>query len=81
VAVERGPLVYCVEAADAPERAEIEELAWDPSRDLTSVPRPDIAPAMIGVDVPVTGGESAGAIPYFAWANRGVGGMRVWIPR
>jgi DUF1680 family protein len=21
------------------------------------------------------------AIPYFAWANRGPGGMRVWIPR
>jgi uncharacterized protein len=21
------------------------------------------------------------AIPYYAWANRGVGGMRVWIPR
>jgi DUF1680 family protein len=21
------------------------------------------------------------AIPYFAWANRGLGAMRVWIPR
>jgi DUF1680 family protein len=21
------------------------------------------------------------AIPYFAWANRGEGAMRVWIPR
>ena len=21
-----------------------------------------------------------GAIPYFAWANRSAGGMRVWIP-
>ncbi|HEX2156100.1 MAG TPA: hypothetical protein VHS79_03815 [Actinomycetes bacterium] len=25
-------------------------------------------------------GLSAGAIPYFAWANRGAGAMRVWIP-
>ena len=25
--------------------------------------------------------EDAGAIPYFAWANRDVGGMRVWLPR
>jgi hypothetical protein len=21
------------------------------------------------------------AVPYFAWANRGVGPMRVWLPR
>ena len=21
------------------------------------------------------------AVPYFAWANRGDGGMRVWLPR
>ena len=44
---------------------------------------------MIGVTVPVVRrrpGESgvdnlmSGAIPYFAWANRGAGGMRVWIP-
>jgi uncharacterized protein len=26
-------------------------------------------------DVPVT------AVPYFAWANRGIGPMRVWLPR
>jgi hypothetical protein len=22
-----------------------------------------------------------GATPYYAWANRGIGAMRVWIPR
>jgi DUF1680 family protein len=21
------------------------------------------------------------AIPYYAWGNRGIGGMRVWIPK
>jgi hypothetical protein len=26
-------------------------------------------------------GLSAGAVPYFAWANRGAEAMRVWIPR
>jgi DUF1680 family protein len=35
--------------------------------------------------VPVTrqgraGDLTAGAIPFYAWANRAVGGMRVWIP-
>ncbi|MEV6304267.1 beta-L-arabinofuranosidase domain-containing protein [Actinoplanes sp. NPDC051861] len=79
-AVERGPLVYCIEAADAPERVEIEELRWDPDRHLTVVTRPDVAESLVGVDVPMRGGLTAGAVPYFAWANRGVGGMRVWIP-
>jgi len=25
-------------------------------------------------------GRSARAIPYYAWSNRGVGKMRVWMP-
>ncbi|MFI6484590.1 glycoside hydrolase family 127 protein [Nonomuraea sp. NPDC050663] len=79
VAVERGPLVYCLEGIDAP--AELEELAWDGDRAPSEVPRPDLEPEMIGIDVPVAGGLTAGAIPYYAWANRGAGSMRVWIPR
>jgi uncharacterized protein len=70
-----------------------------------TTPRPDIAPAMVGLIVPAihrpspastewpyrrSGGAGqravearpieAGAIPYFAWANRSDGAMRVWIP-
>jgi uncharacterized protein len=87
IAIERGPLVYCVESADAPAKALLEDLRWDPERKPVAVPRPDIAPDVIGVDVPVVHRETArsamvaGAIPYFAWANRQVEGMRVWIPR
>jgi DUF1680 family protein len=32
-------------------------------------------PAPVGTDVRIT------AVPYFAWANRGIGPMRVWLPR
>jgi hypothetical protein len=114
VAVERGPLVYCIESADAPAGTELEELAWDAGRRPMPVPRPDIGEAVVGVTIPVrrreliaphpgdpgdpgadgagpadpdpdgsgpTGGLTAGAIPYFAWANRTVEAMRVWIPR
>ncbi|MBM2622955.1 glycoside hydrolase family 127 protein [Actinoplanes sp. LDG1-06] len=81
VALERGPLVYCLESADAPARTEIEELTFDAGRAPELVPRPDIAESMVGVSVPVAGHGTAGAIPYFAWANRTPGGMRVWIPR
>ena len=31
-------------------------------------------PAATGPEVPIV------AVPYFAWANRGVGAMRVWLP-
>ena len=47
-----------------------QETDW-PYRDATA----DGTPAGAGSDVAVT------AVPYFAWANRGVGPMRVWLPR
>jgi uncharacterized protein len=81
VAVERGPLVYCVESADLPAGTELEDLRWDPGREPVTAPRPDIGDAVVGVTVPLAGAGAAGAIPYFAWANRGAGAMRVWVPR
>jgi DUF1680 family protein len=95
VALERGPLVYCIETADLPPRTELEDLVWDPSRSPVVVPRPEIADSLLGLTIPVRRLEpagsdprdatetdlTAGAIPYFAWANRRVEGMRVWIPR
>jgi DUF1680 family protein len=38
-------------------------------------PRTGEAGAPDGTDVEVT------AVPYFSWANRGIGPMRVWLPR
>ena len=95
VAIERGPLVYCLEAADLPPGTRLEDLRWDPEREPAAVPRPDIGEEVVGVAVPVLhrppGAQGAadagagelwsGAVPYFAWANRGAGAMRVWIPR
>jgi DUF1680 family protein len=84
VAVERGPLVYCLESADVPDPVCLEDLRWDAARQPVAVDRPDLGDAVVGVDVPVLHGESGltvGAVPYFAWANRDPGGMRVWIPR
>jgi hypothetical protein len=87
VAVERGPLVYCVESADAPAGVELEELVWDGSRRPVTAPRPEFGEAVVGVTIPVVRRDrateplTAGAIPYFTWANRQVEAMRVWIPR
>jgi DUF1680 family protein len=94
VAVERGPLVYCLESADLPPGVALEDLRWDPRRAPVALPRPDLGEAVVGVAVPVVRAPdgsapaddrgddlSAGAVPYFAWANRGAEAMRVWIPR
>ena len=86
IAFERGPLVYCIETADVPPKTQLEDIRWDPERVPKTVARPDIGDGIVGVSVPVRDPASgdavaAGAIPYFAWANRGVEGMRVWIPR
>jgi uncharacterized protein len=87
VAVERGPLVYCVESADLPPAVELEDLVWDASREPVAAPRTDLGVPVVGVDVPLRrrdgsdGALTVAAIPYHTWANRRVAGMRVWLPR
>ena len=85
VALERGPLVYCLETADLPPGVTIEDVELDAATRPVPVPRPDLADGVIGLAVPATRGNGSpvdvGAIPYFAWANRSVDAMRVWIPR
>jgi DUF1680 family protein len=95
VAVERGPLVMCVESVDLPGGRHVDGVRVDPS-----VPPRDAGDAVV-----VTGrlGEPAnrpwpygGAddgpsaepdvdadvplVPYHTWANRGPSTMRVWLP-
>ncbi|MFB6720949.1 glycoside hydrolase family 127 protein [Kribbella sp. NPDC056345] len=98
VAIERGPLVYCVEQADLPDGVLVEQLRIDPSVPISEERTPgDLTPvrlrlgavtrsleaelyqayqpdAQAGTAITVT------AIPYHAWANRGPGAMRVWLP-
>ena len=49
LALERGPLVYCLETVDLPPGTELEDLRLDPSVQATKEPRPDIERSMIGV--------------------------------
>jgi DUF1680 family protein len=105
LALERGPLVYCIESDDLPAGVTLEDVVLEPTVHPGTVARPDLGEGFIGLVVPAvhrpagqlsswpyrrTGGTcgravearaiEAGAIPYFAWANRSVDGMRVWIP-
>jgi DUF1680 family protein len=82
LAIERGPLVYCIESVDLPAGVELEDVTIDPAARPAEEPRPEISDSLVGLTIP--GDESRPAIraiPYFAWANRSVEAMRVWIPR
>lgn len=105
VAIERGPLVYCLEQVDHPGGG-LDDIVIDPVRPLAVKDRPDLLGGVTVVvaagrrrQLPATGwwpyrspdaatdpvppaGEPVEltAIPYYAWANRQDGSMRVWLP-
>ena len=72
-AIQRGPIVYCLEAADNGGRA------LDRSLPLSTPLATRVDPSLLGGVTVVTGGGLT-AVPYYAWNNRGRGQMAVWIP-
>jgi hypothetical protein len=98
VAIERGPIVYCLEQCD--HTANIQAVTIDPRKPLQDMWRPDLLGGVVTVTAAGFAGDSpAGlyepfdapraapkaveltAVPYYAWANRAPGAMRVWIPQ
>jgi uncharacterized protein len=76
VAIERGPLVYCFEQLD--QDVVLDETAVVPGP-LVERERPELLGGVTTVEVPARDGRTLTAIPYYAWANRSVGPMTVWI--
>ena len=82
-AVMRGPLVYCFEQTD--HTLQLQDLCMDPRGGVQEKPHRisllgGVTPLQVcGVDAQ---GKPAAltAIPYYSWANRGKGAMRVWLP-
>jgi DUF1680 family protein len=91
VALQRGPLVYCVESADNPGKAWSVVVPAELS--LTSHPHQVLdepvlaiqgemyafAPAADGLNVERQT-RPITAVPYYAWGNRGDYQMQVWLP-
>lgn len=78
VAFERGPIVYAVEGIDQPGRALESPVRTDVA--VTEAPAPTGLPAALpALRVPTADGGALMAIPYFAWNNRGLSPMRVWL--
>ena len=74
VALERGPLVYCVEKTDNP--GGVFNLAAPDDARFQFAYRPDLLGGMGTIT-----GNSLTAIPYFAFGNRGSADMEVWLAR
>ena len=103
-AIERGPMVYCLEQCDSP-TASVLGVQIDTTAPLESSWQSDLLGGVSVVRARGVGGpleswsdgslyrplqhaETAPpqpltltAVPYYAWANREPGAMRVWIPR
>ncbi|MCO8304615.1 glycoside hydrolase family 127 protein, partial [Streptomyces sp. RKCA-744] len=108
-AIERGPLVYCLEQPDQPAGLRLDDIALAPGAALGAEHRPELLGGVTVITSRAlrrtaprdgwwpyrdggegTGGDTGGAetaarvpvtaIPYYAWANRERGAMRVWIP-
>lgn len=90
VALQRGPIIYCAEWADNKGKAGNILLPRD-SKFITEY-RPDLLNGIMTIktEVPVvtisenenisTSKRTMTAIPYYSWANRGVGEMTIWFP-
>ncbi|MDR0750805.1 MAG: glycoside hydrolase family 127 protein [Tannerellaceae bacterium] len=75
-AIQRGPLVYCVEEAD--NRDGFDRIALAPETMYQAEFRPSLLGGVTAVTA--TGNDrSFTLIPYYAWDNREAGEMNVWM--
>ncbi len=75
-ALQRGPLVYCLEEVDNPGFDDSVRLEEDAMFEVNS------EPALLGGVCTITAHQQSGDlkfIPYYAWDNRAPGRMEVWL--
>ncbi|MDR1341074.1 MAG: glycoside hydrolase family 127 protein [Prevotellaceae bacterium] len=75
-AIQRGPLVYCVEEADNKEG--FEQIALLPDTKYQAAFQDSLLNGITGVTA-TNGDRTFTLIPYYAWDNREAGKMKVWI--
>jgi len=82
VALERGPLVYCVEGIDHAGIAL--DLIMPKDNEVFVEFDPDLLDGLVVIKGNVIqngNSRELTAIPYYAWSHRGVGEMTVWLDR
>ncbi len=76
-AIQRGPLVFCAEAIDNDES--ISSLSITDSTVFKEKYEEGVLKGTLFISAAARSGEIT-LIPYYAWANREVGAMKVWFP-
>jgi DUF1680 family protein len=83
VALERGPLVYCVEGID--NGGSVLDMVVPDAAAFRVEDRPGLLHGVTVLRAAVSDGQGRPrpllAVPYYAWSHRGVGEMAVWLPR
>lgn len=78
-AIQRGPLVYCVEKIDNPD---FNNLSVSDKSAFTTTYNPDLLNGVMSIKATLNDQNSddlVSFIPYYAWDNREAGEMKVWI--
>lgn len=104
VAIQSGPMVFCLESQDQPGNGGLEDIRVNTKKPLISRWRDDLLGGVLTMEAsgcvmdmdawngrlyrtanrhaePECKSIKLTAIPYYAWGNRGIASMRVWIPR
>ncbi|MBK5277589.1 MAG: glycoside hydrolase family 127 protein [Bacteroidia bacterium] len=92
VALQRGPLVYCVEGADndgeawnilLPENTTFKTSFQKELLNGVVIIKAEVPVITVGSDKQTvsTQRKTITAIPYYSWCNRGSNPMQVWLPR
>jgi DUF1680 family protein len=76
-AIQRGPIVYCLEGVD--NGGSLKDVKVPLDAPATERYRADLLNGVETITFDAAG-RTVTAIPYFAWNNRGKGEMTVWIP-
>jgi DUF1680 family protein len=82
IAIQRGPLVYCIEGAD--NEGKVLQLTLSSSPNFTTKEYQILDEKVQAIQFQALDGQTpktATAIPYYTWANRGQNEMMVWIPK
>jgi DUF1680 family protein len=91
VAIQRGPIVYCIEGADnngkawniiIPENTRFETIDYKVLDESVKALTAEVPVVTVGDDglSLKTEKKKIIAIPYYTWANRGKNEMQVWLP-
>ena len=95
VALQRGPVVYCLEGVDNGDNLDTLQLPSDAALDAEFAP--DLLGGVVRIELageraqpwdglplyhtqpPATSPATLSAVPYYAWANRATGDMLIWL--